>query len=246
MASPTYSPTYSDSDSDELDAGQVDRASARHEAGRDDERDHDGNRERCRACVPGLTLERMVNKLNERGPLDVLMHVLVAEGSVCPFSTNGVTTLRRLHGAMEAAGLSVHVQNQPLEGLLSRLKPCRGHAMGFTLAHLRAHAGALAGPHGAPRADLITGGAEEDGEGPQPEPNALLHYELVKYLERRGVSAADVRREKELEKELAALQAAQCQLEAKATEAFEEGFAKGLEEGRRAEPSSLGEVPIPS
>ena len=139
--------------------------------------------------LPGLTLEKMLRRLNEDGPLDVLLHVLVKDGSVCPFSTLGIQSLRGLNGAIEEAGCGLKVRGEPLAALLERIGPCKGHTRGLSLEHLRTHAEALAGE------------CVDDGENGCDDVNALLHTELKLYLRRRGVTAADARKEKELERE---------------------------------------------
>ena len=191
-ASPTYSPSSADDESD-----HDERARRRHASRRADDGAHDGTngRERERDQDPpggedvelpsggyrggyeavevpprqsGLTLEKMVGKLNEHGPLDLLFHVLVQEGAVCPLSTvrnragrrqrprldaapvlrqNGITKLRKLYAGVEDAGLQFNVQGRPLAELLTGMKPCRAHAMnGFSLEDLCTHAQALARP----------------------------------------------------------------------------------------------------
>ena len=227
-SSPTYSPPSSP------------RSHARHLTRRDDERDRSPSRDNPPSHVHlpsdgtseqrGLTLKRMLSKLNEHGPIDVMLHVLVREGEVCPFSTVGINKIKQMSRAIDETGVATLIHKQPLSSLLAHATPCKGHAMGFSLGHLCAHAEALAG------ASAATGVTDQPHEA-----GALLHSELNLYLQRRGVAAADVRREKELEKHLKALQDAHDRLAIDAKDAydrgFERGFAQGLSVGGTNEPN---------
>ena len=185
------SPVYSSSDDDDPDDANTTRETARHEARRDDERDHcavrargDGDCGSSSRLASGLTLEKMLNRLNQDGPLDAMLHVLVREGNVCPFSTVGIGKLRGLHSAIESAGVKLELQKQPLVDILASVKPCKGHAMrGFSLGHLCTHAKALAVN-------------EYSEKSIDVEIKSLLHKELEHYLERRGVTPVDPRQEK--------------------------------------------------